>query len=66
MTKPAEMPVPAWTYYVRVANIDEALETIEANGGLITHEPSEIPGGEFQLNAMDPQGAAFALVGVRK
>jgi hypothetical protein len=26
----------------------------------------EIPGGEFALNGMDPQGASFGLVGPRK
>jgi hypothetical protein len=26
----------------------------------------EIPGGEFALNALDPQGASFGLVGPRK
>ncbi|WP_336986021.1 VOC family protein [Altererythrobacter aquiaggeris] len=63
MAKPDEMPVSAWTYYFRVRNIDKALATIKANGGHITLEPTEIPGGEFQLNATDPQGAGFALVG---
>jgi predicted enzyme related to lactoylglutathione lyase len=60
------MPVSAWTYYFRVADIDEAVKTLSARGGRITLEPTEIPGGEFQLNGMDPQGAAFALVGARK
>ena len=66
MTKPEEMPAPAWTYYFRVADIDEAVDTIKTNGGQILLEPTEIPGGEFQINAIDPQGAAFALVGPRK
>ena len=63
MAKPKEMPVSAWTYYFRVADIAKAVTTIKANGGQITLEPTEIPGGEFQLNAVDPQGAHFALVG---
>ena len=54
------------TYYFRVPNIDVAVKTIKANGGQITVEPTEIPGGEFQINALDPQGAAFALVGPRE
>ncbi|MEW4467506.1 VOC family protein [Parasphingorhabdus sp. JC815] len=66
MTKPDEMPVAAWTYYFRVKDIDAAVETIKANGGKILLDPTEIPGGEFQLNAMDPQGASFALIGQRK
>lgn len=66
MPKPDEMPVAAWTYYFRVADIDEAVETTKANGGTITLEPTEIPGGDFTINGIDPQGAHFALVGARK
>lgn len=66
MDKPDEMPVSAWTYYFRVADIDVALDLIKAKGGQILVEPIEIPGGEFTLNALDPQGAAFALIGARK
>jgi len=65
MTKPPEMPVSVWTYYFRVADIDEAVKMIKANGGQLLLEPMEIPGDEFQVNGMDPQGAAFALVGPR-
>jgi predicted enzyme related to lactoylglutathione lyase len=54
-----------WAYYFRVADIDKAVEYINANGGQILQEPTEIPGGEFSINAMDPQGAAFGLVGPR-
>ncbi len=63
MTKPDEVPMSIWTYYFRVPNIDAAVEAVRANGGQVTLEPSEIPGGEFQMNGIDPQGAAFALVG---
>lgn len=66
MPKMPEMPIPAWTYYFRVADIDKAVETIKAHGGSILQEPMEIPGGDYAMNAMDPQGAAFALVGERK
>ena len=66
MDKPDEMPVSAWTYYFRVADIDVAVDLINAKGGQILVEPIEIPGGEFTLNALDPQGAAFALIGARK
>ena len=65
MPKMPEMPVPAWTYYFRVPDIDLAVETIKANGGTILQEPIEIPGGDYSMNALDPQGAAFALVGSR-
>ncbi len=65
MRKPEEMPVPAWTYYFRVPAIDEAIASIKANGGKILLDATEIPGGDFQINGLDPQGAAFALVGAR-
>jgi uncharacterized protein len=61
-----QMPVSAWTFYFRVADIDAASAQITGNGGTILQEPIEIPGGEFSLNALDPQGAAFGLVGPRK
>ena len=59
------MPLSMWTYYFRVPDIDAAVATIKANGGQILQEPGEIPGGDFSMNALDPQGAAFALVGAR-
>lgn len=65
MPKMEQMPVSMWTYYFRVPDIDAAVEAVKANGGTILVEPMEIPGGEYSLNAMDPQGAAFGLVGPR-
>lgn len=66
MPKMAEMPIPMWTYYFRVPDIDAAVETIKAKGGQIFQDPIEIPGGDFSMVGMDPQGAPFALVGARK
>ncbi len=66
MTKPPEMPVPAWMYYFRVPDIDAAIDTLTANGGELVNGPQEIPGGEFVINAVDPQGAMFALVGAKQ
>jgi uncharacterized protein len=65
MPKMPEMPVPAWTFYFRVPDIDAAAGQIKANGGTLLMEPMEIPGGEFSLSALDPHGAAFGLVGAR-
>ena len=39
---------------------------MSAGGGQVANGPMEIPGGEYALNAMDPQGATFGLVGPRK
>lgn len=66
MTRPAQMPVSLWSYYFRVADIDEAVRRAVAGGGRLIVEPTEIPGGEFAVNAVDPQGASFAFVGPRR
>lgn len=66
MPKMPPMPVSAWSFYFRVPDIDEAVATIKSKGGQVLQEPIEIPGGDFSMAGMDPQGAAFALVGTRK
>jgi hypothetical protein len=66
MRKPPQLPVSVWTYYIGVDNIDRAVAAINSGGGRILNGPMEIPGGEFALNGVDPQGAAFGLVGPRK
>lgn len=66
MPKMGEMPVPFWTYYFRVADLDVAVAAITAHGGCVLQEPVEVPGGDFSMVGMDPQGAAFALIGARK
>ena len=66
MRKPPQLPVSLWTFYIGVDDIDRATEAVTSGGGRILHGPMEIPGGEFSLNAIDPQGATFGLVGPRK
>jgi predicted enzyme related to lactoylglutathione lyase len=63
MNKPPEMAQvpPHWMIYFRVPNINDATDRITMNGGTITNGPMEVPGGDWVVNAMDPQGAAFAL-----
>ena len=56
---------PMWNFYFGVRDIDAAVEAVRANDGTITFGPQEIPGGEYAANAIDPQGAAFGLVGPR-
>ena len=65
MTKPPQMPRPKWTYYIGVDDIDRALAAIHAGGGRIINGPMEIPGGEYAIDAIDPAGAHFGLVGPR-
>lgn len=66
MPKPDAMPVPAWSFYFRVPDIDAAATTIAAQGGQIVMPPQEIPGGDYTIIGLDPTGATFALVGKRK
>ncbi|TBW40909.1 VOC family protein [Siculibacillus lacustris] len=65
MPKPEHRPAPGWTFYFRVPDIDAAAAHIGANGGQVFHGPVEVPGGDWIVNAVDPQGGAFALVGRR-
>ena len=55
-----------WLFYFHVADIDQAARKIRDAGGTILQEPMEVPGGAYSLAALDPQGAAFGLVGLRK
>jgi uncharacterized protein len=63
MNKPAAMAQvpPHWLIYFRVPDINAAAERVKKNGGTVVNGPMEVPGGDWILNAIDPQGAAFAL-----
>jgi uncharacterized protein len=63
MNKPAEMAhvPPHWAIYFSVPDINEATERVKGNGGQILNGPMEVPGGDWIVNGMDPQGATFAL-----
>jgi predicted enzyme related to lactoylglutathione lyase len=63
MRRPAQVPVSAWIYYFNVGDIDEAAGRVTSAGGTIMMGPMEVPGGEWVLQGMDPQGAVFALLG---
>jgi predicted enzyme related to lactoylglutathione lyase len=66
MDKPEQAPASAWAFYVNVDGIDAAVARIEANGGQVLMGPHEVPGGSWVVQAVDPQGAAFALVSPRR
>ncbi|GAA4032422.1 VOC family protein [Sphingomonas rosea] len=57
---------PRWTYYLGVDDIDRAMAAVKAGGGQVLNGPHQIPGGEYSLTGIDPQGAAFGLVGPRR
>lgn len=65
MPRPNEVPVPAWLFYFVVGDIDAAVERVAAGGGQVLNGPIEVPGGSWIIQATDPQGAMFALVGMK-
>jgi predicted enzyme related to lactoylglutathione lyase len=62
MTKPAAIPMPYWGYYFNVDGIDAAAARVADSGGNIINSPHQVPGGQWIVQCMDPQGAAFSLV----
>jgi hypothetical protein len=62
MTKPPQLPRPAWNFYFVVEGIDAAAARITDNGGAITMGPMPVPDGSFIVGGTDPEGVSFALV----
>ncbi|MEM7051447.1 MAG: VOC family protein [Acidobacteriota bacterium] len=57
-----EMPMPpSWLHYARVEDINVAVDKVKELGGQIVVGPIEVPGGDWVVQASDPQGAMFAL-----
>jgi hypothetical protein len=54
-----------WTHYFRVPSIDSAQAKLEAGGGTILAGAHQVPGGDWVLICVDPQGARFGLTGAR-
>jgi uncharacterized protein len=63
--KPAEIPATFWLYYFVVGNIDTGIDRVTKGGGNVLMGPMEVPGGKSIIQASDPQGAMFALIGER-
>ncbi len=66
MTKTQQMPVPFWLYYFNVDAIDAAAERVTAGGGKIVNGPMPVPGDRWIVQALDPQGAMFALLAPKR
>ena len=62
----AQTPASFWLYYVNVDALDPAVERIKSKGGQIVNGPNEVPGGQWIVQALDPQGAVFALVAPKR
>ena len=66
MTKMPQAPGTFWAYYFNVEAIDAAVERLTAKGGKLAHGPEEVPGGRWVAQAIDPQGAFFALLAPKR
>ena len=66
MSKPAAMPVPAWGYYFNVPAIDAAAGRVAKGGGKIINGPMQVPGGQWIVQGIDPQGAHFNFVAPKR
>ena len=66
MTKPANLPAPYWTYYFTVDGIRAAADRVAAGGGKVMNGPMQVPTGGWTVQAMDPQGAVFALFSLKE
>jgi predicted enzyme related to lactoylglutathione lyase len=61
----ARTQMPWWLYYFQVTDIDAAADRVTAGGGTLIHLPHQVPGGGWVVQAADPQGAMFGLLGSR-
>ena len=67
MTKPATVPAPPyWGFYFNVDALDAAIARSTAKGGKVVNGPMEVPGGAWVVNCVDPQGACFNLVAMKR
>jgi hypothetical protein len=66
MTKRPGTPSASWQFFFNTDAIDAAAARVKAAGGKVTMEPMEVPGGDWIIEAQDPQGASFGLVAPRR
>jgi predicted enzyme related to lactoylglutathione lyase len=62
MTKPDSLPASFWTYYFTVDGVRAATARLTAGGGKVMNGPMQVPGGDWVVQAMDPQGGMFSLL----
>ncbi|MEP6867849.1 MAG: VOC family protein [Novosphingobium sp.] len=66
MQKPPHVPHAGWNYYIRVPDLGQSIAAINAHGGTVLHGPMPVPGDDWIVNGIDPQGASFALVSAKE
>ena len=59
------VPHPIWLFYFNVDSIAAAQQRLEKAGGKVMMGPHEVPGGGWIIQATDPQGVMFAIVGAQ-
>jgi predicted enzyme related to lactoylglutathione lyase len=62
---PAAQAARFWLYYIHVGDIDAAAKRVSEGGGKVVQGPHQVPGGGWIVQGSDPQGATFALLGMR-
>lgn len=65
LTKLPSVRQTCWLYYFNVDDIDEAAGRVNAGGGRILQGPIELHDNWWIARCVDPQGALFALQGLR-
>lgn len=63
MGKMPDMPAAMWNHYFWVPSIAAAKAAIERAGGQVINGPMQVPGDDWIVQGIDPQGAVFSLVG---
>ncbi|MBI5086047.1 MAG: VOC family protein [Acidobacteria bacterium] len=63
---PAAQQARFWLFYFIVEDIDAAVARVTAAGGKILMGPAPVPENRWIVQATDPQGAMFALLGTRE
>jgi predicted enzyme related to lactoylglutathione lyase len=53
-------PPAAWVSYVHVKDVNQTAKKVKSAGGQVIKAPMEVPGGDWIVLAVDPQGAMFA------
>lgn len=66
MDKPVQVPASGWGFYTTVDGIDAAVERLVERGGKVLNGPHQVPGGSWIVQALDPEGAAFALTAAER